>query len=106
MNCSYVKSLRRIASTHHENTELDHCFSPVAMGDCVIDLTKSPNGRVADAFFPPPPAAPRAGAVRAHAFLCVRARCASHINRVVFFVMLCHLQISARAFSRTARSRS
>src|SRR3979411_2019125 len=31
----------QIASTHHENAEFDHCFSPVAMGDCVIDLTKS-----------------------------------------------------------------
>src|SRR4030088_2304678 len=31
----------QIASTHHENTEFDHCFSPVAMGDCAIDLTKS-----------------------------------------------------------------
>src|SRR5260370_41689259 len=50
----------QIASTHHENTEFDHCFFPVAMGDCVIDLTKSLNAGVADAFvrLPPPPPAP------------------------------------------------
>src|SRR3981189_3061363 len=48
----------QIASTDHENTEFDHCFSPVAMGDCVIDLTKSLNGGVADAC---PPRAPGRG---------------------------------------------
>src|SRR5258708_1642438 len=51
----------RIASTHHENTEFDHCFSPVAMGDCLINLTVSLNGGVADAFFPPPPPRLRPG---------------------------------------------
>src|SRR5258708_24730066 len=62
----------QIASTNHENTEFDHCFSPVAMGDCVIDLTKSLNGGVADAFFPPPPPPPRARSLRTRAVLCVR----------------------------------
>jgi hypothetical protein len=36
--------ISQITSTHHENTQFDHCFSPVAMGDCVIDSTKSLNG--------------------------------------------------------------
>src|SRR5258708_14490328 len=68
----------QIASTHHENTEFDHCFSPVAMGDCVIDFTKSLNGGVADAFFPPPPPAPPAGSLRTPAFLGVRPPPANH----------------------------
>src|SRR5258708_19029784 len=71
----------QIASTHHENTEFDHCFSPVAMGDCVIDLTKSLNGGVADAFFPPPPATPRTGVLRTPAVLGVRPLRASHPSR-------------------------
>src|SRR4030088_3033169 len=44
----------QIASTHHENAEFDHCFSPVAMGDCVIDLTKSLEWS-GGCIFPPPP---------------------------------------------------
>src|SRR5260221_12765475 len=54
----------QIASPHPENTEFDHCFSPVAMGDCVIDLTKSLNGGLAGGFFPPPPTALSAGSLR------------------------------------------
>src|SRR5260370_23147756 len=71
----------QIASTHHENTEFDHCFSPVAMGDCVIDLTKSLNGGVADAFFPPPPPPPPAGPFRTPAVFGVRPLRANHSSR-------------------------
>jgi len=31
----------QIASTHHENTEFDHCFSPVAMGDWQVGVSTS-----------------------------------------------------------------
>jgi hypothetical protein len=45
----------QIASTHHENTEFDHCFSPVTMGDCVIDLTKSLDGGSGGCILPASP---------------------------------------------------
>src|SRR5260221_174156 len=42
----------QIASTHHENTEFDHRFSPVAMGDCLIDLIWPGGGLFARTLIP------------------------------------------------------